>query len=375
MRVTKLLSRGAMMVLPLCLFSAPSFAETRGYVIGWFSTATYNDFQNNCPLDKNGGGLKLRLRNLMEIGYSEKEALEIINGTAVNLSPDINKRINNRAIVNGKPVPVPNYPEAVRDPMIESVTGKYAYGFDLGGKSDQSKFVDPDTNEKIDNQLWRAVGCTESYRATPPEQPYPEELSWATLIDTAPGWAIYLTGENLDKDGPVTVTTDRLLQHLERDANGKVMPFGTYVIDPSPKSHNVFQGEIKDGILTITPSKLYMKAQHPFYLDIALTNAHMRLRHEVDGRLTGYWGGYLDWQRYAYMYTSRPANGADYIGLYHSLRRMADANPDPATGKNRDISGTFRMEALPAYLANIDGKVIAPAFERGTKPEKLASGQ
>jgi hypothetical protein len=375
MRVRKLLSRCTMMVLPLCLFSTPSLAETRGYVIGWFSTATYNDFQNNCPLDKNGGGLKLRLRNLIEIGYSEKDALEIINGQAVNLSPDINKRINNRAIVNGKPVPVPNYPEAVRDPMIESVTGKYAYGFTLGGKTDEAKFIDPDTNDRIDNQLWRAVGCTESYRATPPEQPYPEELSWATLIDTAPGWAIYLTGDNLDKDGSVIVTTDRLLQHLERDANGKVMPFGTYVIDPSPKSHNVFQGEIKDGILTITPSNLYMKAQHPFYLEIALSNAHMRLRHEVDGRLTGYWGGYLDWQRYAYMYTSRPANGADYIGLYHSLRRMADANPDPVTGKNRDISGTFRMEALPAYLANIDGKVIAPAFDRGTKPEKLASGQ
>jgi len=220
-KLRNILSVGTVLALPFCLFSAPSHAETRGYVIGWFSTATYNDFHANCPLDKNGGGLKLRLRNLMEIGYSEAEALDIING--VKNAPDSNKKINTRAVVNGKAMPVANFPEAVRDPMIETVVGKWAYGFDLGGTNAEAKFTDADTGEKIDNQLWRAVGCTESYRATPPEQPYPEELSWATLIDTAPGWSIYLTGDNLDRDGPVTITLDRVLQHLERDANGKAV--------------------------------------------------------------------------------------------------------------------------------------------------------
>jgi len=361
--LSSLLRYGSLAVLPMCLNAAPASAETRGYIIAWFSTATYNDYHANCPADKNGGGLKLKIRNLMDIGYSEAEALDIVNNSVVNLGADINRRINTRAVVAGKPANVANYPDAVKDPNIETVTGKFAYGFDLGGKNGVTKFIDADTGDKIDNQLWRAVGCTESYRATPPEQPYPEELSWNTLIDTAPGWAMQLSGENLDKDGPVTVTLDRLLQHLERDALGKVMPFATYVIDPSPRSHNVFKGEIKDGILTIEPSQLTMQGQHPFYLDITLRNAHMRLRHEADGRVTGYWGGYLDWQRYAYMYTSRPANGADYIGLYHALKKMADANPDPKTGQNREISSTFRMEALPAFLATVDGKVVAPAHD------------
>lgn len=364
MKLEKLLRLGALGVIAAIGTALPARAETRGYIISWFSTATYNDYVANCPMDKNGGGLKLQQRNLIEIGFTQQEAVDIINGTKAR-DPDITKRINTRAVVNGKPANVANYPDAVRDPNIELVTGKYAYGFDLGGANAGAKFQDADTGDKIDNQLWRAVGCTESYRATPPEQPYPEELSWNTLIDTAPGWAIHLNGEDLDKDGPVTVTLDRLLQHLERDALGKVMPFTTYVIDPSPRSHNVFKGHIKDGILTIEPSSLFMQGQLPFYMEIALRNAHMRLRNEADGRLTGYWGGYLDWQRYAYMYTSRPANGADYVGIYHALKKMADANPDPKTGQNREISGTFRMEAQPAFLADLSGKIVAPAHEVG----------
>jgi len=367
MTLKKLLSLGTLFTVPALMGALPAqAAETRGYVIGWFATATYNDYGANCPMDKNGGGLKLQQRNLMDIGYTEQEALEIINGTKAR-DPSISKRINTRAVVNGKPANVANYPDAVKDPNIETVTGKYAYGFDLGGKNATAKFQDADTGEKIDNQLWRAVGCTESFRATPPEQPYPEELSWNTVIDTAPGWSMYVTGENLDQDGPVTITFDRLTQHLERDALGKVMPYMTYIIDPSPRSHNVFKGRIKDGILTVEPGRLSLMGSHPFYLDITLRDAHMRLKNETDGRVTGYWGGYLDWQRYAYMYTSRPNSGSDYLGIYHALKKMADASPDPKTGQNREISGTFRIEALPAFLADETGKMVAPAHEVGVR--------
>ena len=30
---------------------------------------------------------------------------------------------------------------------------------------------------------------------------------------------------------------------------------------------------------------------------------------------------------------ARPANGADSIGIYHALKKMADAFPDPKTGE------------------------------------------
>ena len=50
---------------------------------------------------------------------------------------------------------------------FETVVGKYAYGFDLGGP-EANKFIDPETHEKVDNQLWRARRVQPNFQATPP---------------------------------------------------------------------------------------------------------------------------------------------------------------------------------------------------------------
>ena len=353
--------RSAVLALPLCALSAPSIAETRGFMISWFATATYNlDFKSNCPEDRNGGGLKVDIRDLMEVGLTYDEAVAHINNTVRDAdNTNYGKQIRTRARINGKPASIYNYPEATKDPNIETSKGRYAYGFNLDGITKDTDFVDPDTGERVDNQMWRAVGCTESYRATPPSMPYPEELSWNLMIDTMPAWAISITGDDLSKDGPVTVTLDKALQHLERDATGGVMSNGTFVIDPSPRSHNVLKGEIKDGVITITPKDISLEAEHPYYAEMDIHQAQMRLKIRPDGKLVGYWGGYYDWLKYIYMYTSRPANGADSIGLYHAIKKMADANPDPKSGQNTMISIAFRMEAVPAFHATMEGKIVA----------------
>ncbi len=293
---------------------------------------------------------------MVDVGYSREDATRMANDPALRL-PGLRERIVNRAVVNGKHVSVYNYPDAVPDPNIETVSGRYAYGFDLGGSAAQ-KFEDPETHQKIDNQLWRAVGCTESFRATPPMMPYPEELSWNAMTDSAPAWTLQISGADLSKDGPVTITLDRALQHLERDATGAIAADSSYVVDPSPRSHNVLHGRIEDGVLTIEPHEVYLEAEMPYYFDIALKNAHMRFTSEP-GKLVAYWGGYINWRNFAYMYTARPASGADSIGIYHALKKMADADPDPLTGQNGAISATYRMEAVPAFVAREDGTVVA----------------
>ena len=369
--VARAVARSAVIALPLCLVSAPSMAETRGYMVSWFATATkIDDFKANCPLDKNGGGLKVDIRDLMEIGLTEEQALAHINNTGGGSdTSNYGKLIRTRARINGQPASIFNYPEATRDPEIETSSGKFGYGFNLDGKTKETDFVDPDTGEKVDNQLWRAVGCLESFRAVPPSMPYPEELSWNLMIDSMPAWAVSISKDDFTKDGPVKIVLDRALQHLERDATGGVMTNGTFVIDPSPRSHNELQGYMKDGIITITPKDISLEAEHPFYAEMDIKNAHMRFKMEPSGKLIGYWGGYYDWKKYAYMYTSRPANGADSIGLYHAMKKMADAVPDPKTGQNTMISVTFRMEAVPAYHASLDGKIVAqPVQVQQTEP-------
>jgi len=351
-------------ILGLSLSAIPgasAMAETRGYVISWFATATnIADFKANCPEDRNKGRIEWIMRDMLAVGYTKEQAHAIISSAvdSVTLPQDVQHKMDTRAVVNGKPASVYNYPEAVKDPNIENVTGKYGYGFNLGGTNQAQKFIDPDTNELVDNQLWRAVGCTESYRAVPPVMPYPEELAWNTMVDSAPGWAMQITGDDLSKDGPVTITLNRTTQHLERDSNGNVMSNVSYILDDSARSHNVLQGEIKNGVISIKPAYVRLQGEMPYYNEIALRNAHMRMKQEGE-KLVGYWGGYIDWKEFAYMHTSRPANGADSIGLYHAMKKMADANPDPKTGQNQEISATFRMEAMPVYLVKLDGTVVA----------------
>lgn len=324
----------------LSAVATPASAETRGYVVSWLATATNNpDFAVNCP----------------ELAKTP----EVVKGLEnTGRAPD-------RAAVNGQAVPPLDYPDAVqKDPNIETVVGKYAYGFDLGGPA-ANKFEDPETHQPVDNQLWRAVGCTKSFQATPPSAPYPEEVSWATMVDTSPGYAIQISGEDLSRDGPVTVTLDRTLRHLERDATGGVRSNVTYALDPSPRSHNVLSGEIRNGMLLIKSGALYLAGDMPFYVQLDLKNTHMRMRSETGGKLAGYWGGYTDWHTWVYMYTARPGSGADGVGFYRALEKLADADPDPITGKNRMISTTWRMEAVPAYLATADGTVVAKASSEG----------
>ncbi len=330
------------LLLALVLSASAASAETRGYVVSWFATATNNpDFASNCP----------------QAAKNPNRVQFVAAGGFV--------RRNDRALVDGKTVPPLDYPDAVqKDPSIETVVGKYAYGFDLGGNP-ANKFIDPETHQKVDNQLWRAIGCTSSFQATPPAAPYPEEVSWATIVDTSPGYAIEISGPDLSRDGSVTVTLDRTLRHLERDASGGVRSDVTYALDPSPRSHNVLAGEIRDGVLTIKSGAIFLEGDMPFYPQIDLKDAHMRMRSEPGGKLVGYWGGYTDWHTWAYMYTARPGSGADGVGMYRALEKLADADPDPVTGQNRLISTAWRLEAVPAFLATEEGKIVATASGDG----------
>jgi hypothetical protein len=334
-----LLARSALLAavaLPLALSAAPASAETRGYVISWFATAVNTkDYATDCPATASGTGEKA--------------------------DDDAGPRRRDVALVDGKPVSARAFPGAVqKDPGLETIQGKYAYGFDLGGPA-KNKFIDPETQEKADNQLWRAVGCHSNFaQRPPPEMPYTEALGWSALVDSSPGWAMQVSGADLSKDGPVTITLDRTLRHLERDAQGGVRSNVTYALDPGQRSHNLLQGEIKEGVLKVKSGDIFMVADFPFYTQIDLTNTHMRMNTEADGKITGYWGGTTDWYAWAYLYTARPA-AADPIAYYWNLKKLADFDPDPVTGQNRRISTTWRMQAVPAFLAQVDGKIIAQA--------------
>ena len=358
--------------------AAPTaFAETRGYVISMIHTATYAH-TDTCPAGGNGGTVEIRTRRLLGAGFNQEEALRIIGNGGVD---EDGNRINITRLHgstaseggqpwNGQPVGPGNVPALSADPGIETAQGRFAYGFDLDGQVSPDDFEDPDSHERgVDNHMWRALGCFDVYRIRRPVVPYNESIVWDTAIDAMPAWLMSVSGEDLSQDGDVTVTFDRSLNVLLRDAHGGVMSGATFVIDPDPRSHNVFKGTITNRILTIEPGDFALQGESQFYAMLRFTETHLRLQMDPDGSLRGILGGYQPWRDYYHYLAIRGENDGqvDLPGVYYAMERLADSAVDRVTGKNTAISAAYWLEAVPAFHATTSGDVVGQSVGQGPK--------
>ena len=195
-------------------------AETRGYAISLVHTATYAD-PSHCPRGGNGATTEIHTRILMTRGHSKEEATKILTGN------ERKEDFEHRGKLGGQTVDIGNFPMSVPDPKIETAQGRYAYGFDLDGKAAQQPgaFIDPETNQPVENQMWRVLGCFTAYQYRLPGIPYNEGITWDTAMDSMPAWLLSISGDDLTRDGDVTVTFDRALDmciaNIEAVAAGK----------------------------------------------------------------------------------------------------------------------------------------------------------
>jgi hypothetical protein len=353
----------ALLGLAQSLIAGTSTAtETRGYAISVFHVATYAN-EGNCPRGGNGTVADITRRNLTRMGY-DKANVDKIMVDGVDLT-DKKVEVGKRGHLNGTQVDVDNFPTSEPDPNVETVQGHVAYGFNLDGKGGPDSFEDPETHEKgINNQLWRAVGCYKIYDIRLPVHPFYEAITWDTQMDAMPAWIFSISGENLNADGDVTVTFDRAYNHLIRDVHGGAMEGVTFTIDSNPRSHSTFHGRIRDHVLTIDPGQFSMTGESPIQQIVRFTHTQLRLKMNPNGSLSGLIGGYQPWMDFYYWaaIAGETDSQMDLPGLYYSLRRFADGDPDPNTGKDTSISAAYWMEAVPAYLATGNGTLTASAF-------------
>jgi hypothetical protein len=314
----------------------------------------------------------MKTRILMSRGYTKEKALEIIGNDDVDAQGNrIDFRM--RGSIDGKPASVTTFPQSYPDPHIETALGRFAYGFDLDGATGPQSFEDPETHQAgVDNQMWRVLGCFANYWVRRPVIPYNESIVWDTAMDSMPAWLLSISGEDLSKDGPVTVRFDRALNVLMRDALGAVLPGSSYTIDEDPRSHSEFKGEIVNGVVTVGPGEFLMQGESQFYAVLRLSKARLRVYLKPDGNVYGVLGGYQPWLDY-YHYLAIRGEGdglVDLPGVYNAMKRLADANPDPATGQNRDISAAYYIEAAPVFHTNVAGRVVGTAWfpEAGAAP-------
>lgn len=347
----------------LLMTSATASAETRGYAISLIHTATYSD-KDQCPKGGNGGLVPIKQRILMRQGYSAEQATKIIANNGVD---ENGKKIDlrKRGHLNGQVVDVLTFPTSVPDPQMETAQGRFAYGFNLDGRVQPDSFENPETLEKgVDNQMWRVLGCYEVYDVRRPVIPYNESIAWDTAMDSMPAWLVSVSGADLSKDGDVTVTFDRSLNIVMRDARGGVLPGSSYTIDPDPRSHSVFKGRIDNQVLTIEPGNFSMQGESQFYAVLRFINTQLRLKMNPNGTLAGLIGGYQPWMDYYYYLAIRgeDTGQVDMPGVYYAMKRLADADPDPATGQNRAISAAYHIEAAPAFLTTVEKATVAAAY-------------
>ena len=126
----------------------------------------------------------------------------------------------------------------------------------------------------------------------------------------------------------------------------------TYRVDPDPRSHNEFKGEIKDGQITISEHKplsiLWNALSSPV---LNLKNTHLRLRMLKGDTLDGLLGGYQPWTEIYFAFSHNGIVG-DRPGLYWAMKKTADADPDPVTKQNMSISTAYRITAVPAFVVD-----------------------
>lgn len=348
-------------------------AETRGYVFSMIHVATYGEARAGdgsvCPLGGNGGTPEIKVRTLMTQGYTKEQAKKLVatsGGRGGNLTDENGKKFvleyEYRGRFEGKPAKIANFPASVPDPKIELATGKYAFGFNLNGQVEPDSYEDPESHVKgVDNNLWRVLGCFDAYNIRLPVRVYSEEYSWDSAIDSMPAWLMSISGENLDTDGPVTVTFDRSLNILQRNTQGGVVHGATFVVDTDPRFHSTFTGSIKDHVLTIDPGGSFaLQGESQFYPVLRFTDTQLRLQLNADGSLRGLLGGYTPWADY-YTYLSvrdEDQSQVDLPGVYYAFKRLSDGPMDPVTEEGT-ISSAFWMEAVPAYHSTRAGQLVA----------------
>jgi hypothetical protein len=359
------------LIAALSACAAVRASESRSFVIGWFAQATYSN-DHDCS-----GGVHPEVEQIY-FRYAQRLGVDAatIEGWRKKLmegeeTQDLQELVSMRGRVDGKPVNPYTNPASVIDLQLPGLDGEYAYGFNLDGKGaqDPTAFEDPETHERgVNHQLYRAFGCARAFRGSLQGRPTYWAWAWGQLKDSQPAWLITLSGEDLSRDGPITISIDRALEHLRYNSDGTPRPEMGYRVDPDPRSRNMFRGEIKDGVVTVTEHKNLRMLQNPMVApQLDLENFHFRMKRGAQGYSNGFMAGYQPWHDIYFGLAATGFGGEEQVtgdipGFYYLMKRYADADPDPKTGQNTRISVTYYFEVVPAFAAEkfgIPGQTVA----------------
>jgi hypothetical protein len=258
--------------------------------------------------------------------------------------------------------PADQEPSTAKGPLpYKFATGKTAIGLNLDGKIGPNDFTSPDGEPGIDNQLFRVLGCVPGFRGPEGadyffENDYGQRYIFNRVL-------IELTNvDSLENDDDVTVTIYRGLDSLLTSANGKdFIPGGTQRTDERWGKRYIrrLKGKIVNGVLTTEPTDIKLPWTMTFDTnpDQSFKAARFRLKLTATSA-EGVLGAYVpvaDWgHRFQINWSTHHASYGQMStpSIIRAMREMADAYPDPQTGKNTAISAAATMKFVQAYIVH-----------------------
>jgi len=278
-------------------------------------------------------------------------------------------------------------PEAGKpDPSLHAVSGDVpAYGIDLDGQDSRAKgraasgtcahddFRGIDGERGIDNQFFRAVGCTNTLA------PGGQANDFGTQMAVGE-WGILIALENVQdarNDNDIVVRLYANNDPMEVSANHEPLPNATYAVDPDPRYQATSRGRIVNGVLTSDPVDVrFHWVVNGIHLDRPLQDARLRVTVKADGSMEGILAGYSpveeiydtvfgfrtgrDGKGELASLRARQGSSSGYAftarhtcnGVYYALKQMADGHRDAKTGECTSISTQYRVKAIPAFVVN-----------------------
>ncbi len=273
-------------------------------------------------------------------------------------------------------------PELFDRPMQKTIQGKVAPGLDLDGDGAGScpheTFTSPDGVTGVDNQAYRAMGCTRTYRGVDGSAGDAVRGFNALLATGEHSVILLLRGvDDLTSDDDVQViigsTDDRPILDSQRHfVTGASFTFS----DRNPAWRNVLHGRIVNGVLTTDPADIRLKRPwgqggvRGAQSEWDLRRARLQLRFQPDGSVKGLLGAYQTPRNLMLSTILGGLGAADTAGIdcaaqYATLTRLADGLRDPKTGQCTAVSLALDVGAAPAFVIDrAPGRSIVAAGGR-----------
>jgi len=357
----------AALTLSLGAFHAQAAPKkTLGFIVVDHSLATYETkYYEECP-----EGLALGNDELWWKALSPMDRDKLTNGGLIE--PVDPPRRPTAALRGPNNEDVCWNPEIVKDPPLRIVKGKLGRGMNLDGTEDgratskscaHEKFTTPDGVAKVDNQMYRMLGCIYGWR----KGNYMEAHQNRERRDSSRG-IILVEVVDVDSevnDPDVTVTFHGTADILHKDSTGQILPWASYRVSDTPHYGAKTKGKIVDGQLMSDPIDARLPLfGHNLTGDMVYRDLRLQLNLTPAGTNkvhTGLIAGYRDfesWWDYIRKIEFLTVTGQwSCPAIYVAAQELADGYPDPTTGKCTAISEAQDIEAVPAFVVNADSAV------------------